>query len=571
MTEFKQIPLSEIHPDKNQPRKFFDDHAIKELTDSIVQKGVLQPVMVRPNGNGYILVCGERRLKASTAAGLKDVPAVIRNLTDEEALEIQFIENIQRSDVHPMDEATTFKQMLENKVHAYTIADIAAKINKPESYVAHRLALNNLIKPLQKEFWSGKFLIGHAVLFARLSPDDQKLVDKDCREWSSKEFKSVNEVRSYIDINIMNNLSSATFKKDDVTLNPEMGACTTCQFRSGANATLFNDIKETDRCFKPVCFEKKSNAAIVATVKDLIEQRPETIFLDYGYGKTIPEIAKLLADFKIKPLKDSGGFSTYQHTGYKKAKGFWINGIKVGKFETIYLKGLEGEKSPGNNDTGDSVNYFDVEIAGIKQRTERAAELDDEKVWLRIHNEIINVNKDKGGLDINMELINDKKLSAIDTAAIIYAMQDKAGSESQEILKLFGVNRYSLYGNEGFIFYKKLLNATPEQFNQVCRIFIKGVLDNVTSSHTANAGLGILKQVAEQYKKSEIEAFEAEQKEKREKREARAAVRIKALKESKKQAEAAKAEKKADVKKSSTKKSASVSKKKGKGIKALLK
>jgi ParB family chromosome partitioning protein len=108
MTDFKTIPLSEIHPDKNQPRKFINDISLKELTESVKLKGVIQPIMVRPNKTGYILVCGERRVKASVAAGLKDVPAVVRNLTDEEALEIQFIENIQRDDVHPMDEASTF-------------------------------------------------------------------------------------------------------------------------------------------------------------------------------------------------------------------------------------------------------------------------------------------------------------------------------------------------------------------------------------------------------------------------------------------------------------------------------
>jgi len=85
MTDFKTIPLSEIHPDKNQPRKFFDDHSIKELTESVKEKGVLQPIMVRPNGKGYVLVCGERRYKASTAAGLKEIPAVVRQVKGKNA------------------------------------------------------------------------------------------------------------------------------------------------------------------------------------------------------------------------------------------------------------------------------------------------------------------------------------------------------------------------------------------------------------------------------------------------------------------------------------------------------
>lgn len=540
MTDFKMIPLSEIHPDKNQPRKFFDDHSLQELTESIREKGVLQPIVVRPNGNGYILVCGERRYRASVAvqAAVKtrsEIPAVVRSLTDDEALEIQFVENIQRSDVHPMDEASTFKQMMENKLHPYTIADIAAKINKPESYVAHRLVLNNLLPSLQKEFWAGKFLIGHAILFARLSSEDQKEVDKQCRDWRSKEFKSVNEVRSYIDINIIKNLSSAPFKKDDPTLNPEMGACTTCRFRSGANTTLFNDIKETDRCLNPACFEKKCNAGLVLQVKKLIEEHPETIFLDYGYTKPLPEISKLMSDYKIKPLKDDGkSFSVYTSYG-KKAKGFWISGHKVGKFETIYLKGVDNEKSSSSSE--DSVNSFDVEIAGIKQRTKRAAELDDEKVWLRIHHEIIHT-KSANESRMNPDLMGNKNLSPIDIAALIYAMFEKC-SAGDKILNVFGFKESSyggyLYGKDKFKASAKFLTASPEQFNQVCRIFIVSVLDSAVSSHTADAGHSLLKQVAEQYKKQEIAVFELEQKEKREKRENRAAVRIKALQTQKKE------------------------------------
>jgi len=581
MTDFKMIPLSEIHPDKNQPRKFFDDDSLKELTESVREKGVLQPIMVRPNGNGYILVCGERRFRASVSvqAAFKtrnEIPAVVRNLTDEEALEIQFIENIQRSDVHPMDEATTFKQMMESKVHPYSIADIAAKINKPESYVAHRLVLNNLLPSLQKEFWAGKFLIGQAVLIARLSQEDQKTIDKNARSWQTKEIKSIRELREYIDSNITRKLSSAPFDTKDETLNPKMGACSNCVFRSGNNPSLFSDIKETDRCFNKECFEKKCLTSLIRKVKDTIENKPDVHLVQYYNGRGIDkEILDAIKESGAKILVDGRDCSMYNDSRSIKAKGLLLDSNDRGKIKDIYI--LNKNKSVVSED-GKPVTSIDMDIAGIKQRTSRAAELDDEKVWTQIHNEIIYA-KSSNESGMNPDLITNKKLSAIDTAALIYAMFEKS-SASGKILNVFGFKENSayggyLYGKEKFKASAKFLAATPEQFNQVCRIFVLSVLDSTVSSHTANAGQGLLKQVAEQYKKAEIEAIEAEQKDKRDKREERAAARIKALQAKKKEQKNAgkKTEKKktpgnTSIKQESKKKAA---KSKGKGIKALLK
>lgn len=538
MTDFKTIPVSEIHPDKNQPRKFFNEAALKELTESVKSKGVLQPVMVRPNGKGYILVCGERRLKASIAAGLKDVPAVIRNLSDQEALEIQFIENIQRDDVHPMDEATTFKSMIENKVKPYTVADIAAKINKPEKYVTHRLSLNNLSPELQNDFWKGNFLIGHAVLFSRLSPEDQKLCSKECRVWGGKkEFQSISNVKEFIQRNIVRNLSAAPFKKDDPTLNPEMGPCTSCPFRSGNNPTLFEDVKETDRCFKPGCFKVKMENWTIKKVEQILTEEPEVKLLMSTGNPILKQVVDLAKQYNVPILKSYDDFNTYGgYDGQKKVKGIWVNTNQIGTVEHVYVeskgKAAKSERSADGKPTNTAI---DEEISGIKQRTKRAAELDDEKVWMRIHKEIVNTTTGKNGQDINMALITEKPLSKVDTAAVIYSMYQKAGSESDEIGKIFGFKSGYLHRDEAIKFADKILNATSAQFNKVCRIFLKGVLDSAMSSHTANGGQALLKQVAEQYYKKEIAAIELEQKEKQIKREERAGVRIKALQDQKKQ------------------------------------
>lgn len=542
MTEFKTIPLSQIHTDKNQPRKFFDESSLKELTESVKLKGVLQPVMVRPNEKGYILVCGERRIKASIAAGLQDVPAVIRKLSDEEALEIQFIENIQREDVHPMDEASTFKSMMENKVKPYTIADIAAKINKPEKFVTHRLSLNNLIPELQTDFWKGKFLIGHAVLFSKLPPEDQKVCLKECEEnfWlggnkNIKQYKSIEEVKSFIARNIMQVLSSAPFKKDDATLNPEMGACTNCPFRSGNNPTLFDEVKETDRCFKPACFQKKIDVHLLRTVKTVLEEEPGTMLLTRSYGNPIkPEIQKLIKDFKVTPIKEYDDFGSHITKGDIKVKGIWIHGSDAGKIVSVALKKNSKAAPSTNSDGKPSNNSIDMEIAGIKERTKRAAELDEEKVYAMISSILKSSNQ-------FISSKRDLRLTKEEITAAIVALHESASMEFKKLVKKKLDLNVSDYHRITTGDVNKLTASGLTEFglNELLWHFIldKILLQNNASHKTSGQALAIYN-ITKHYHSQQVSTVELQQEEKRVKRETRAIQRIKALQEQKKAAPA---------------------------------
>jgi ParB/RepB/Spo0J family partition protein len=518
MSEFKSVAIGEIKPDPNQPRKFYDKVAMDELTQSVKEKGVLQPILIMPNGQGFILVCGERRFKASQAAGLAEIPAVIRTLTDDEALELQIIENLQRKDVHPMEEAVAFKSMMESKTKPYSIDDIAAKVNKPVAYITQRISLNALIPELQKDFWSGKFLVGHAVLFSRLSPEDQKTCFKECRDYD-KDYKNIRGATEFIQRNIMRVLSAAPFKKDDPTLNPDMGPCTTCPFKSGNNPSLFADVKEDDRCFKPACFTKKLEEHTIRKVESILVEEPEIKLLSNTHNKILTAIVSKAKEMNVKILKDYEDFSTW-NAGGTKAKGLWVNGNELGKIEQVYLrKSISRGSSESDKPGKPSPTAIDEEITGIRQRTKRAAELDDEKVWKRIHDEVI---KDK-------QLINSNSLSKTDTAAVMMAMYDRSGFHLDDrIEKVFGTSSKKQLA-------EKMLSATAQQFNEVCRIFTVAVLDAAAGSHTASPGQGLLKKVAEQYHKDKIAAFESEQKEKRIKREARAEQRIKDLQLQKKE------------------------------------
>lgn len=167
------IPLAKIEPSKTNPRKTFDKAGLDELTESIRKVGILQPVLVRPiAGTGrYELVAGERRYRAARAASLEAIPATVRELSDTEVLEIQLVENLQRSDLHPLEEAEGYRQLMARK---YDVARIAERVGRSIKYVYDRVKLLTLTPEAKEAFRQGRFTAGHAILLARLSPQDQK-------------------------------------------------------------------------------------------------------------------------------------------------------------------------------------------------------------------------------------------------------------------------------------------------------------------------------------------------------------------------------------------------------------
>jgi ParB/RepB/Spo0J family partition protein len=175
--DFVTIPLEQIRPSKTNPRKNFDKAQLEELAESIREKGVLQPILARPVARsggaeeGYELVAGERRYRAAKDAGLQAIPAVVRQLTDIEVIEVQVIENLQRADLHPLEEADGYRQLMAKK---YDVAKIAARTGRSVKYVYDRVKLLSLTKEAQKAFLAGEFTAGHAVILARLKPADQE-------------------------------------------------------------------------------------------------------------------------------------------------------------------------------------------------------------------------------------------------------------------------------------------------------------------------------------------------------------------------------------------------------------
>ena len=128
-------PIERIHPNPYQPRTVFDDAKLKELTDSVAEKGIIQPLIVRKSGtNEYELIAGERRWRAAQKVGLKEVPVVIKDVSDEESLEIAIIENIQRADLNPVEEARGYKRLMDE--FSYTQEEMATKVGKERATIA---------------------------------------------------------------------------------------------------------------------------------------------------------------------------------------------------------------------------------------------------------------------------------------------------------------------------------------------------------------------------------------------------------------------------------------------------
>lgn len=155
----REIELTEITPNPYQPRKVFSEEAITELKESILEHGVLQPIIVRKNIKGFEIVVGERRYRASKEAKLKTIPAVVRQLTDQQMMELAVLENLQREDLTPIEEATAYQTLMERL--ELTQEELAKRLGKSRPYIANHIRLLTLPKSIQTHIIEGKLSMGH--------------------------------------------------------------------------------------------------------------------------------------------------------------------------------------------------------------------------------------------------------------------------------------------------------------------------------------------------------------------------------------------------------------------------
>lgn len=169
-----KVKLTDIEPNRDQPRKHFDEDALAELSESILKHGVLQPLLVRPMLDGsYQLVAGERRWRASRMAGLTEVPVVIKELTDAQVAELALVENVQREDLNPLEEANGYKELSEK--YGYTQEEISEIVGRSRSAVANALRLLALPEEIQEMVMKGELSAGHAKAILTASDKDYQI------------------------------------------------------------------------------------------------------------------------------------------------------------------------------------------------------------------------------------------------------------------------------------------------------------------------------------------------------------------------------------------------------------
>ena len=279
-----EMPITLIDESPTNPREHYDEKTLAEMAGTINGVGLVQPVIVRPHpqtADRYELVFGSRRRRASVLAGKETIPSIIRELSDEQVLEIQFIENDQRENLSPLSQARGYAALMKAKPGVYTVEELSARLGKSDNrYVAERLQLLHLIEPAQKLLDAERLPFRHAFELSRLQPEQQEKAlfvcfagfqsaDEVLKRPYQTVSVSLDGLRQWISTHCHLDLHQASFPLDQ----PLAGkvACKDCPKRAGSAPLLFGDIAKEDTCLDPSCFAEKKAALVQITV-DKLEQ-----------------------------------------------------------------------------------------------------------------------------------------------------------------------------------------------------------------------------------------------------------------------------------------------------------
>lgn len=546
-TEFMELDLKLIEVSKTNPRKHFEQESINELSDSIKKVGVIQPIVVRPQLGKftYELVCGERRYRASKIAKKETIPCRIIELTDEEAFDMQIIENLQRKDVHPMDEAVAFHSLQIMK--KFDIDEIAKRVAKSTTYVAQRLRLNELIEEFQKAFFEEKMTLGTALQLAKFSSIDQKDM------WNTEfENESTIVLEQWMINKYKLSLNKAPFDLKDAELSQTFGACIGCNYNSASHMLLFPDADKDAVCLNGSCFKSKVDkhfqTGLESAINDpgtvlisweskhtdvskaLIEQG-HTVYLynqfdEEDFSDEEPQIEEykerltdgyydteeeMMEDFNsdLDQYKEELADYTKKLNEGQFIKGYYIEGNRRGKTIPVTLKKVK------NGETGALItsNPITNELSRLDEQESRKKELDEEKIHAKI-----------------FSYLNDgvkpapTQLLPVEQIAFVIALACKSFEVREYLEEVHGLK--SDY-NEHFRTHFEKLSEMPSTkvegiVNEISRIFILEELKPVNGAPnqrpSANGKCAAIRSVANVYIPELVVKIELEQNEIAEKR-----------------------------------------------------
>lgn len=293
--QMKSLLLSNIKESDKNPRKIFNDDHLHELAQSILEKGVLQPIIVRPVGKNYEIIAGSRRFRACKIAKLKSIPCLIReDLTDEEAFDLMITENLQREDVSPVEEARAFVELIKMK---NDYASLAIRFGKSEVYIRQRVKLNELIDEFMYMLDNEYISLSAAMEIAKLPSDLQRVLFEK-NDYSAGHMRNP-KLRIVIEqINRLTpKLSDAPFDLKSKDLIKKAGPCTTCPKNTGSDLLLFSEESEK-MCMDPECFSNKRNIHITNEIKRVLSEDNGTIigYRSWDSYRFSDEIKKLIEE-----------------------------------------------------------------------------------------------------------------------------------------------------------------------------------------------------------------------------------------------------------------------------------
>lgn len=272
--QIQNLNIEKVVPDPTQPRKTFNEKFLEELSESIKKHGVLQPITVRKSGNEHIIVMGERRYRASKLANMETIPCIIRKYENNDILEIQIIENLQRQDVEPTEEADAIAYLSEK----YSATEIAKRLGRSENFIRQRLKLAGLIEGFKNFVRNGEMTISLGVGVALFEPEEQQMMLETMGEdFNAHQINRMIKDQTY-------DLDKAPFDVEDKKLVAKAGACIECPFNAANQGNLFGDGKMV--CTKSACYETKKSKSFLSLIE---KSKQENILL-------IPEIRKYWAE-----------------------------------------------------------------------------------------------------------------------------------------------------------------------------------------------------------------------------------------------------------------------------------
>lgn len=530
MQQIQYISTAVLRESSMNPRRTFEKTDIEELAVSIKEVGIIQPLIVRPSTTYdglFEVVCGSRRLAAALIADCSDVPAIVRNISDEEAFDLMITENLQRKDVSPLEEASAFQSLInKGKYDYYSLAD---RFGKSVTYIRHRLKLNDLIEDFKKLLIEDVITISHAFEIAKLEAVYQQELYKEEFEDRHQYWKcpTLRQLKGKIERRFTLKLIDAPFNLTDATLDKRAGACVGCLKNTASDASLFPDSPETGLCLDAICFKNKLNIHLMREIERLQNEEPDVIIgiPSYLYGddehkaKTlkeagVPVVAVSYSNgfYEVsEPSQpeppDAGDYETPEE--YKEAmeeyleeqkeyesdlaeyqekvasgtlrKVFMALGNEKGR--TLYYELNHMAQTDTGSMTGAKINKKD-QIKELQEKDKRNGEIAFEKIY----NDALQLLKE------NSYSSNEKELTLIEWEALYVVMLDNMGYGSTLRDELIPEGR-SYLRNDDLIDIAVKLDI--KQINRLFRAFLINKLTTSTPNYSSSHAKSLIK-IAEQ-------------------------------------------------------------------------